>query len=566
MSYIITHQNHPELVEPYKGAFNSKYGIGLDIFYDKNNYTYHFPFPIDSIINAHFEQYNTHKEVYFISFLIERELFSMSHAYGDRLEAQFNEFKLLIESLGQFFKKENNHAIFNTIWVHLLNHAQQYTLNYLDLFIKAGEININQTLSFSPYHFLVDSEIFGFTPLMVAKSKKFMQYLIEHGATLDTKSNPLQDYPQYEAYFKDKYFGFYKKLGKATYSKRHEKTALELAIIEKKKYAIDLLQEKMQEQNSHLDIQVNDIFQQNYDQIVASKKLVSRFNLAIREIKANNPILLNSLKEDEFKEMLLFTDKNGRDFLSYTIKYKSHLYLEKLLKMPLILKMAQEKNFKLNTHHEYLNDAVINGNKKSVELIYQYHFYAMDNQELMKLMFYSDLPHLVKDIYLKDKKTFILEVMLKPSYFNLLKEVINDQVLTDELIQSAIINLSLCLLNQSIQVPLYVNYKLDKKYYKSLFTLLHAYSETHIVDSFVLGLKHHLKTRHFSDRYIDSVQKTLFEFFEALTEEFPKIKKEAFEKLKDIHINNPYFIAYEKEYLDNLLSIEKDSKKGKSKI
>jgi hypothetical protein len=568
MTYFITHQNHPELVEKYKDLDSIKLNIQLDNFYDKDNHTFHFTFPIESILHGHFREYDSSKEIYFLALLFRKKLYAIHQCYGEKLKHELNELKPFLRDFANYLKIKQNSSIFDTIFIHILNNAHSYGIEYLDMLLEVNEFNLNKTFSFNPYGFLEDAQIFGYTPLMVAKSKKYMQKLIEKGAKLDLIANPVSEYPKYELYFKGKDFGYYHKLGKPTYTKREGKTALEIAILDKKKYAIDLLKEHMNQQTESINVQVDDIFEKNYQKIVATKKTVTRFNLAIREIKANNPILLNHLEEPEFEDILNFTDKNQRDFLSYAIKYRSNLYLKKLINIKHIYQKAQEKEFKLNKHQEYLNDALINGNKESVRLLFEHKFYQTSGKSLFNYMFYANLPDLAEKVYLDDKKAFSLEAMMKPNYFKLLKQVLEDGSASSMDIKKAIINLSLALMNQSIQQPLYIRYKLDNKFYKSLFTLLKAYPEEKIVDTFIEGLTLHQKTRQFTSKYLDEVQKTLFDFFVILTKEFPNIEQEAFGKFKDFYSDNPYFIEKEKDYLQSMLlaSETKEGKKGRSKI
>lgn len=565
MAYWITHTNHPDLVDASKGLDSVKYSTLIDNFYDKENHTFHFPFPLDSLLKGHFEEYHSPKEVYMIALLIKRRLYSIQHAYGERLKEEFSKIKAILHDLSFYLKKENQLIVLDTIFLHLLNNAHNYSFEYINIFLETGMIDLNKTFSFNPYSFLEDSNVFGYTPLMVAKSKKYMQLLVEHGAKLDLLANPISYYSQYEQYFKNQSFGFYQKTGKPTYTKREGKTALEIAILDKKKYAIDLLKAKMNEAQESMAVSVDDIFEKNYQKIVATKKTVSRFNLAIREVKASNPILLSHIEEAQFEDILSFVDKNQRDFLSYAIKYRSNTYLKKLISMPSIYQQAQTKEFKLNTHHEYINDALINGNKDSVRLLFEHHFYHKKGKPLFHAMVYGNLPDLAEQVYLNDSSAFCLEAMMKPNYYPFLIKVLKDGHVSEADMKEAIMNLSLAFMNQSIQQPMYIHFKLDNKFYKSFFTLLHAYSQEKIVDTFMEGLIFHKKTRQFSEKYLDGVQHTLFEFFTHLINEFPMLEKEAFYKLKDFYTDNPYFIAQEKHYLEVLFQNTDDNEKGEGK-
>lgn len=563
--YIINHQNHPEIMEFKNGFENMKLSVSLQNYYNSSDKTFSFPFPLD----AHFihRSYGGSKSSFFLSHLISKSLYA---PYGIDKEAKKECLITLEKRLTDFatyLYEQKMDDIIKLSFVNLITNAQNYDVVYLEIFLRAFKVDVNEMIEFNPNRLLTELDTFGYTPLMVAKSKKFMQCLIEHGAKLDTKAEPLTYFQAYQEYVKERNLGIYKKLGKATYSKREGKTALEIAILDKKKYAIEYLKEKMNEQADSISVNVNDIFQQNYDKIVKTKKTVTRFNLAIREIKANNPILLEHICDDEFREMLSYFDQHGRDFLSYSIKYKSKVYLEKLITTSFIYEQAKARKFKLNNTQEYMNDALINGNKESMLLLYEHQFYNLNAKNLFTVFFYGNLPDLIEKIYYEHKQVFILEAMTTPKYQHLLDDLLKNNIPTQEEIEIAIKRLIIGVLNQSLSEPIYMNIRFDAKYLKAYMSLLHAYEgdKLHIVEEALVAL---FKNRNLSGSYINQAQKNVFTLFDTFIQEFAYHEKEAFGVFKDIMKDNPHFIEKEKDYLDKLLNSSENgnTKKGRSKI
>lgn len=594
MPYLITYEKHPELFKLYNapkgahaylqkkdGAYLLKQDILLEQFYDSNTKKINFPFPIDSVI-SHDDFYRGSKQYYFLTDLIEKQLY---HRFQRKMDASeyFQLVKPMFEQLVNELKKENKTFILYDVVQEQLNSAHYQDIRCFLFITQLIDFDFNTILPFNAYFKYVSLGLFGFTPLMLAKGKKFVDYLIEQKVDFNVLSTPLDYYNEYEQHFKDNPpNGQYpiEILDRKYFEKRHHKKALEIGMIEKRKYLMDgikkdiLLQEKAG--NSENVSSLEHIEKSSYDKIVQTKKLSTRFNLLAKDLKNNNQYLYHHLDNPILRETFNYVDGHKKDLVYYAIKHKNVDVLTYLTQQPEILDMAQRNYFRMqdDSKKSYLFLASDIGNKNLVKILYDAHFYLLDENELINFSFKTNLPEIFQDVYQnsQNKGQIHLEYLLASHHQQLLKEHLTHVSYDKENLKETLIHLTRVIYALSPKksfhpVLSYIQY--GSSFIDTYFILANEVKDSEILSLFEKGSEGVIKNKDtIVPRFYSAVKKNLFDFYQKFIKHYPHLEKEAFNIMSTILPEHEQFISSERKLLNSLLNakINHEGEKKKTKI
>jgi hypothetical protein len=592
MPYLITYEKHPELFKVYNapkgaheylqkkdGKYLLKQEILLEDFYNKETKKFNFPFPLDSVIQ-HEDFYRGRRKYYFLTDLVEKQLY---HRFQKRMDAtEYLEIiKPMFEQLTHDLKKENKVAILYDVIQEQLNSAHYQDIRCFIFLTQLIDFDFNTIFTFDSHAKYISLGAFGFTPLMLAKGKKFVDYLIERKVDYNILSTPLKYYSAYEQHFKENPpNGTYRSdiLDKKYFEKREGKKALEIGMIEKRKYLMEGIKKDILLQKNAGNTQdvssLEHIEKSAYEKIIQTKKISTRFNLLAKELKNNNQYLYHHLDNPILREVFNYVDGHKKDLVYYAIKHKNIDVLTYLTQQPEILDMAQKHYFRMQdaSNKSYLFLASEIGNKNLVKILYDAHFYLLDDNSLIDFSFKVNIPEIFKNVYQNsaNKGDIHLEYLL--SQPELLKEHLASVEYDKNNLKETIVYLTRVIYALSPKksfhpVLSYLSY--GSSFNDIYFTLAKEIYEDEILPLFIKGSEGITKnTETIVPKFYSSVKKNLFDFFQKFTQHYPHLEKESFGIMAGVIPENQQFITYEKKLLNSLLNakINHQGEKKKNKI
>lgn len=593
MNYLITHKNQPKLFEIFKAPTNTNAFVAqqngqhtytqsskLEQFFNKDTQLLELPFPLDSIMIRK-DYYYGERTVYILPSLIEQQFY-----YRFRLKMDIDEYFKSIEpmfiQLIKQLKEKNLLYIIEDVLLDELNSAHYQDIRPFLFLTRLMEFDFNHVFKFNPYFSTTKLGLFGFTSLMLAKGKKFVDYLITQKINYSITSNPLDYYELYQTWFNNTLVkpapnGYtHEALTKSYFEKRHHKNALEIGIIEKRKYLIDGIKKDILIHEKEVgDKQVKSLeeFEKNaYEKIIHTKKLSTRFNLLAKEFKNNNQYLYHHLDDPLLREVYALVDGHKKDLVYYAIKHKNLDILTYLIQQPEILDMAQKNHFRMqdNMKKSYLYVAYEIGNKNLIKVLYDAHFYQLNANDLIEFSFRANLPHIFSDTYKTEKENIHIEYLLMPAHLNLLKDYLDTVHYKKEDLKIALSSMSRVIYIMSAKNkyhPVMSSLHYGEHFNEVYFLLASQLTEDEVLECFKEGSKTIMKGQEIvADRFIGNVKKNLYQFYLAFIKHYPHLEKKAFEVMSTIFPEHSEFIASEKKLLNSILTAKinkEDTKKTK---
>lgn len=592
MSYIITHEKHPNLFELYKaskyanealkkrdGNYIFSHKALISDFFNEENQQLNIPFPLDALL-VDYDYYQGKRTLYILPILVEKQLyqrFQLRMETSEYLEKIKPMFKILISQL----REQNALHVLNNVLINQLDQAHFQDIRCFTFLTDLMEFDFNHTFEFNEYFSNSKSGLFGMNALMLAKGKIFVDYLISKGVNFNIKSNPLHYFDDYLAYFENNEFEghyHYQPLERKYFEKRNDKTALEIAILEKRKYTIDSIKKAILEQQKNGNTEnansLEELEKVAYEKIIHTKKLGTRFNLLVKEFKNNNQYLYHHLDNPLLREVYTYVDGHHKDIVYYAIKHKNVEVLSYLIQQPEILDMAQKNHFKLpgDNKKSYIEEALTIGNRNLVKVLYDAHFHLFNGQALIHFAYRTGVVDIFKDVYQKEKENIDLSYLLIPHYLDELKDYLSHSYYTEEHLKKTLTqmcNVIYVLSAQDKYHPVISSLSYGDKFNQAYFLVAKKLNDEQVLESFKKGsTKLESYYEGYQAKNLPTAKKNLYHFYTKFIKHYPHLEKEAFSIMSTVFSEHNQFISSEKKLLNALLTdkIKNGSERKKNKI